>query len=76
MRQGAACRHEGEPPIPHRRGRRVAARQVAEIPRTRSGNISEVAVRDTIHGRPVANDSALATPECLALYKDLAELAM
>jgi acetoacetyl-CoA synthetase len=58
--------------------RHVPARiiAVAEIPRTRSGKISEVAVRDTIHGRPVANDSALANPECLALYKDLAELAM
>ena len=32
---------------------------VAEIPRTRSGKISEVAVRDTIHGRAIANDTAL-----------------
>jgi acetoacetyl-CoA synthetase len=48
---------------------------VAEIPRTRSGKISEVAVRDTIHGRPIGNDTALANPECLALYRDLRELA-
>jgi acetoacetyl-CoA synthetase len=57
--------------------RHVPARiiAVAEIPRTRSGKISEVAVRDTIHGRPIGNDTALANPECLALYRDLRELA-
>ncbi|MBN9309280.1 MAG: acetoacetate--CoA ligase [Devosia sp.] len=57
--------------------RHVPARiiAVAEIPRTRSGKISEVAVRDTIHGRPIANDTALANPECLALYRDLPALA-
>ena len=48
---------------------------VSEIPRTRSGKISEVAVRDTIHGRPIANDTALANPECLADYMGLAALA-
>jgi acetoacetyl-CoA synthetase len=57
--------------------RHVPARiiAVADIPRTRSGKISEIAVRDTIHGRPLGNDTALANPECLALYKDLPELA-
>jgi acetoacetyl-CoA synthetase len=57
--------------------RHVPARiiAIAEIPRTRSGKISELAVRDTIHGRPIANDSALANPECLALYRGLAALA-
>jgi len=47
---------------------------VADIPRTRSGKITELAVRDVVHGKPVNNTEALANPECLALYKDLAEL--
>ena len=57
--------------------RHVPARIVAvtEIPRTRSGKISEIAVRDTLNGRPIANDTALANPECLAFYRDLPELA-
>ncbi len=57
--------------------RHVPARIIAvdEIPRTRSGKISEIAVRDTIHGRPLANDTALANPQCLAAYRDLPELA-
>ncbi|MBO0712901.1 MAG: acetoacetate--CoA ligase, partial [Acetobacteraceae bacterium] len=48
--------------------------QVADIPRTRSGKITELAVRDVIHGRPVRNTEALANPEALTLYRDLAEL--
>jgi len=44
---------------------------IADIPRTRSGKISEVAVSDTIHGRPITNDTALANPDCLALYANL-----
>ena len=48
---------------------------VAEIPRTRSGKISEIAVRDTIHGRPLGNDTALANPDCLSAYRDLPQLA-
>jgi acetoacetyl-CoA synthetase len=48
--------------------------QVADIPRTRSGKITELAVRDVVHGRPVTNTEALANPEALALYQDLAEL--
>ncbi len=47
---------------------------VADIPRTKSNKITELAVRDIIHGRPVKNVEALANPEALALYKDLAEL--
>jgi acetoacetyl-CoA synthetase len=47
---------------------------VAEIPRTRSGKISEVAVRDAIHGRPIGNDTSLANPQCLVAYRDLLEL--
>ena len=42
--------------------------QVSDIPRTISGKISELAVRDVIHGRPVKNAEALANPEALELY--------
>jgi acetoacetyl-CoA synthetase len=48
--------------------------QVADIPRTRSGKITEIAVRDVVHGRPVKNTEALANPEALAFYKDVPEL--
>ena len=47
---------------------------VADIPRTKSGKITELAVRDMVHGRPVKNREALANPEALDLYRDLAEL--
>ena len=48
--------------------------QVADIPRTISGKITELAVRDTVHGRIVKNVEALANPESLALFRDLPEL--
>jgi len=48
--------------------------QVADIPRTISGKIVELAVRDVIHGRPVKNTDALANPEALKLYRDLEAL--
>ncbi|MDQ6717845.1 MAG: acetoacetate--CoA ligase, partial [Gemmatimonadota bacterium] len=48
---------------------------VADIPRTVSGKISEIAVRETIHGRPVKNTEALANPESLKLFRDLPELS-
>jgi acetoacetyl-CoA synthetase len=48
--------------------------QVADIPRTKSGKITELAVRDMVHGRPVKNTEALANPEALVLFKDIAEL--
>ena len=48
--------------------------QIADIPRTRSGKISEIAVRDVIHGRLVKNTEALANPEALALYANLEAL--
>lgn len=48
--------------------------QVRDIPRTLSGKITELAVRDVIHGRPVKNTEALANPEALDLYKDVPEL--
>ena len=49
--------------------------QVADIPRTKSGKITELAVREVVHGRKVKNKEALANPEALELYRDLAELA-
>ncbi len=48
--------------------------QVGDIPRTISGKIVELAVRNVVHGRPVKNTDALANPEALALYRDLPEL--
>ena len=48
--------------------------QVKDIPRTRSGKISEIAVRDTIEHRAVANTEALLNPEALAEYADRPEL--
>jgi acetoacetyl-CoA synthetase len=48
--------------------------QVADIPRTKSGKIVELAVREIIHGRPIANIEALANPEALRLYENLQEL--
>ena len=47
---------------------------MADIPRTISGKITELAVRDVIHGRPVRNTDALANPEALELFRDLAAL--
>jgi acetoacetyl-CoA synthetase len=63
IREGASPRH-----VPAK----ILA--VADIPRTRSGKITEIAVRDIVHGRPVKNTEALANPEALELYKDLPEL--
>jgi acetoacetyl-CoA synthetase len=48
--------------------------QISDIPRTKSGKITELAVRDIVHGRPVKNREALANPEALDLYKDIADL--
>jgi acetoacetyl-CoA synthetase len=48
--------------------------QVTDIPRTVSGKITELAVRDVIHGRPVKNTEALANPQALELFRDLPEL--
>jgi acetoacetyl-CoA synthetase len=50
--------------------------QVADIPRTISNKISEIAVRDVVHGRPVKNTEALANPGALILYRDLPELRL
>ncbi len=64
IRTGASPRHVPAAIIP-----------VTDIPRTKSGKIVELAVRDVIHGRPVKNVEALANPEALDLYKDLKALA-
>jgi acetoacetyl-CoA synthetase len=63
IRAGASPRHVPE---------RIAA--VADIPRTKSGKITELAVRDIVHGREVKNMEALANPEALELFRDLPEL--
>ncbi len=47
---------------------------VADIPRTKSGKIVELAVREIVHGRPVKNKEALANPEALDLFAALPEL--
>ena len=56
--------------------RHVPARilPIADIPRTRSGKISEIAVREVIHGRRVKNTEALANPDALKLYENRAPL--
>jgi acetoacetyl-CoA synthetase len=63
IRQGASPRH-----VPAR----VIA--VADLPRTRSGKLTELAVRDVVEGRPVKNAEALANPEALDQFRDLQEL--
>jgi len=64
IRSGASPRH-------------VPARIVAvvDIPRTKSGKITEIAVRDVVHGRTVRNKEALANPEALEMFRNLPELA-
>ncbi|RZI56092.1 MAG: acetoacetate--CoA ligase, partial [Zymomonas sp.] len=63
VRQGASPRH-----VPAR----ILA--VADIPRTKSGKIVELAVREVVHGRAVRNQEALANPEALALFAERSEL--
>ena len=60
----------------HATARHVPAKilQVADVPRTISGKIVELAVRDVVHGRPVQNTDALANPAALDLFRGLAEL--
>ncbi|TFH49877.1 MAG: acetoacetate--CoA ligase [Lysobacterales bacterium] len=48
--------------------------QVSDIPRTKNGKIVEIAVRDVVHGKDVKNKDALANPEALNLYRNIAEL--
>jgi acetoacetyl-CoA synthetase len=58
---------------PHHVPKRIL--QVTDIPRTISGKITELAVRDVIHGRTVKNVDALANPQALDLFRNLPELA-
>ena len=48
---------------------------VADIPRTKSGKIVELAVRSVVHGEPVKNTEALANPEALEYFRNIAELS-
>ena len=47
---------------------------VDDIPRTKSGKITELAVRDVVHGRNVNNTDSLANPESLDCFRNLSEL--
>ena len=49
--------------------------QVADIPRTKSGKITELAVRDIVHGKEIDNVGALANPEALDHFRDLPDLS-
>jgi len=63
IREGASPRH-----VP------AVVLEVADIPRTKSGKITEIAVRDVVHGRKIGNAEALANPEALAFFTDREEL--
>ena len=45
--------------------------EVVDIPRTKSGKIAEIAVRDLIHGKEIKNKTALANPECIQEYLNI-----
>ena len=64
LRQNASPRH-----VP------AVILQAPDLPRTRSGKITELAVRDLIHGHEVANTEALANPEALDYFRHLEALA-
>ena len=65
VREGATPRH-----VP------ALVLQVQDIPRTKSGKIVELAVRNVVMGRPVKNVEALANPEALEHFRNRAELAV
>jgi acetoacetyl-CoA synthetase len=48
--------------------------QVTDIPRTKSGKIVELAVRNVVHGQPVKNVEALANAEALEHFREREEL--
>jgi acetoacetyl-CoA synthetase len=60
----------------HASPRHVPAKivQIGEVPRTKSGKIVELAVRDVVHGREVKNKEAIANPDALEQFRDRAEL--
>jgi acetoacetyl-CoA synthetase len=70
--QDAIRRRIREHASPHHVPRVIVA--VPDLPRTLSGKITELAVRDTVHGRPVRNTDALANPEALAFFAAVPEL--
>lgn len=47
---------------------------VSDLPRTKNNKISELAVREIIHNRPITNREALANPECLEEFENREEL--
>ena len=49
---------------------------VNDIPRTKSGKIAELTVRDLIHNKKINNETALSNPECLEEYKNIEELSV
>ncbi|TCT12067.1 acetoacetyl-CoA synthetase [Tepidamorphus gemmatus] len=63
IREGASPRHVPARIVP-----------VPDIPRTKSGKITELAVRDVVHGREVKNKEALANPEALEHFRDIEAL--
>ncbi len=70
--QAAICRRIRSQCSPRHVPAKIIA--VADIPRTKSGKTVELAVRNTVEGKPVKNLGALANPEALALFRDLPEL--
>ena len=58
IREGASPRH-----VP------AVIAEVPDVPRTLSGKVTELAVRDVVHGRPIANTTALANPEALDAFR-------
>ncbi|WP_186644497.1 acetoacetate--CoA ligase [Fluviispira vulneris] len=58
--------------------RHVPAKIIAipDIPKTKSGKIVEIAVRNTIHNIEIKNKESMANPECLAFFKNIIELNM
>lgn len=65
IRQGSSPRH-----VP------ALVLAAADIPRTKSGKISELAVRDVVQGRVVKNTASLANPEALDCFRDIPELVL
>ena len=48
--------------------------EVGDIPRTKSGKIVEISVRDIVHGLEIKNKESLANPEALEFFKNRVEL--
>jgi acetoacetyl-CoA synthetase len=81
LREGVALTPEMEARIRQRIRENATPRhvpavilQVSDIPRTRSGKIVELAVREVVHGRPVHNREAIANPGALDGFQDRPEL--